>query len=127
MIQGPESPEGTSPNLPSAAFPDFKGGASMKFLIDSLSRDKVTFATNGFAERAQNSQRVSMTSPTNTPHDRGVGNVLTEEGGKVWAILGEFGLVSSLRAVGTSLLHSDSSNMNTVCSSLPLHNGGVTV
>ena len=34
----------------------------------------------------------------------GVVNVLTEEGGKVWAAVGEFGLVSGLRAVGTSLL-----------------------
>ena len=51
--------------------------------------------------RAQNSQRVSMRSPTGTPHDRGVGNVLAEEGGEVWAMVGEFALVSGL---GTSLL-----------------------
>ena len=55
----------------------------MKFLIDNLGRDKVTFASNGFAERAQNSQLVSVKSPIETPHDRGVGNVLTEEGRKV--------------------------------------------
>ena len=76
----------------------------MKFLTDNLGRDKVAFQRDGFAERAQNSQRVSMRSPIGTPHDRGVGNVLAEEGGKVWAIVGEFGLVSGLRAVGTSLL-----------------------
>ena len=45
-----------------------------------------------------------MRSPTGTPHNRGVGNVVTEEGGKVWPIVREFGLVSGLRAVGASLL-----------------------
>ena len=58
----------------------------MKFLIDDLGRDKVTFATNGFAERV-----------------RGVGNVLTEEGGEVPAIVGEFDLMSGLRAVRAGL------------------------
>ena len=47
-IQGPESQEGrkwpTSPNLPSAAFPDFQGDAGVKFLTDDLGRDKVTLA-----------------------------------------------------------------------------------
>ena len=81
-----------------------QGDASVKFMIDNLGRDKVTFARNGFAERAQNSQRVSVRSPTGTPHDRCVGNVLTEEGGKVWARVREFGLMSGLRAVGASML-----------------------
>ena len=39
-----------------------------------------------------------------TPHDRGVGDVLAQEGGKVWAIMSQFGLVSGLRAIGTSLM-----------------------
>ena len=76
----------------------------MKFLTDNLGGDKVTFARSGFAERAQNSERVSERSPIGTPHDRGVGNVLTEEGGRVWAIVREFGLVSGLRAVGAGQL-----------------------
>ena len=76
----------------------------MKLLIDNIGKDKGTFARNGFAERAQNSQRVSVRSPTGTPHDRGVGNVVTEEGRKVRAIIREFGLVSGLRAVRAGLL-----------------------
>ena len=108
MIQGPESGRAASgqqgPNLPGAAFPDFQGDAGMKFLTDNLGRDKVAFARDGFAERAQNSLRVSMRSPTGTPLDRGVGDFLAEERGKVWATVGEFGLVSGLRAVSTSLL-----------------------
>ena len=39
-----------------------------------------------------------------TPHDRGVGNVLTEDGGEVRGIVGEFGLLSGLRAVRVGLL-----------------------
>ena len=35
-------------------------------MVDNLGRDKVTFARDGFAERAQNSQRVSMRSPIGT-------------------------------------------------------------
>ena len=89
---------------PSAAFPDFKGDTGVKFLTDNLDRDKVTFERNEIAERAQNGQRVSVRSPVGAPHDRGVGDVLTEEGGKVWATVCEFGLVSGLRAVGASLL-----------------------
>ena len=88
-----------SPNLPSAAFPDFQGDAGVKFLIDDFSRDKVAFARDGFIERAQNGQRVSVRSPVGAPHDWGVGDVLTEEGGKVWATVCTFGLVSGLRAV----------------------------
>ena len=72
--------------------------------MDNLSGDKVTFARDGFTERAHNGQRVSMRSPTGTPHNRCVGDVLAEEGGKVWVTVGEFGLVSGLRSVNTSLL-----------------------
>ena len=87
-----------------AAFPDVQGDAGMKFLIDNLSRDKVAFARDGFTERVQNGQCVSVRSPVGAPHDRGVEDLLTEEGGKVWAIVRKFGLVSSLRAVGAGLL-----------------------
>ena len=76
----------------------------MKFLIDNLGRDKVAFARDGFTERAQKSKHVSMRSPMGTPHNRGVGSVLAEERGKVWAMVGEFGLLSGLQSVGTSLL-----------------------
>ena len=72
--------------------------------MDDLGRDKVTFARNGFAERAQNTQRVPVRSPIGTPHNRCVGNVLTEEGGEMRTIVGEFGLVSGLRAVRAGLL-----------------------
>ena len=64
------------PKLPGAAFPDFQGDAGMKFLVDILGRDKVTFARNGLNERAQNSQCVSMRSPVGTPDNRRVGDVL---------------------------------------------------
>ena len=73
-------------------------------MIDDLGRDKVTFARNGFAERAQNSRSVSVSSPTGTPHNRGAGNFLSEEGGEARAAVGEFGLESDLRAVKASLL-----------------------
>ena len=88
----------TSQNLPSVAFPDFQRDTGVKFLIDNLGRDKVTFARNECAETAQNCERVSMRSPTGTPHDRGAGKVLTE------ATVREFALVFSLRAVGAGLL-----------------------
>ena len=74
-----------------AAFPDFQGDAG----------DKVAFAHDGLTERVHNGQR---RSPIGTPHNRGVGDVLAEEGGKVWDTVGEFGFVSGLRAVNTSLL-----------------------
>ena len=57
-----------------------------------------------FIVSKKKSQHVSMRPPTSTPHDRGVGDFLEEEGRKVWAIMGEFGLVSGLGAVSASLL-----------------------
>ena len=105
---GPESPEGpqaaNKPEFASAVFADFQGNAGVKFLKDNLSGDKDAFTRDGFAGRGQNCHRVSMRSPTGTPHNRCVGDVLAEEGRKVWAMVGEFGLVSGLCAVGTSLL-----------------------
>ena len=53
---------------------------------DDFSRGDVAFARDGFTERAQNGQRVSVRSPVGTPHDRDVRHVVTEEGGEVWAI-----------------------------------------
>ena len=43
-------------------------------------------------------------SPAGAPNDRGVGNVLSEEGGKVQAVVSKFGLKPGLRAVWASLL-----------------------
>ena len=75
LIQGPESLEGPQEaNKPNAPLPDFQGETCVKFLIDNLGRDKVTFARNGVAERAQKSQRVAVRSPIGTPHDRGATN-----------------------------------------------------
>ena len=44
---------------------------ALQSLIHDLSRDDVAFPRDGFAERAQNGQRVSVRSPTCTPDDRG--------------------------------------------------------
>ena len=46
--------------------------------------------------------RVSVESPTGAPNDCGVGDVLSEKGGGVWAVVGAFGL--DLRAVRGNLL-----------------------
>ena len=62
----------------------------------------VAFARDGFAERAQNGQRVRVRSPIGTPHDRGVGDVLAEKGSQMGAIVFEFGLHPGLGAVGAS-------------------------
>ena len=51
-----------------------------------------TFARDGFNERAQNGQRVSVRSPVGAPDNRGVGNVLAEKRGEVRAIVSKFGL-----------------------------------
>ena len=61
-------------------------------------------AMDWFSERAQNGHSVPVESPTGDPNDRGVGNVLSEEGGKVWAVVGQFSLEPGLRAVRACLL-----------------------
>ena len=70
---------------------------------NDFSRGDVAFARDGFAERAQNGQRVRVRSPIGTPHHLGVGDVLAEKGSQVGAIVFEFGLHTGLGAVGASL------------------------
>ena len=70
---------------------------------DNLSRSNVAFARDGFAKRAQNGQRVGVRSPIGTPHDRGVGDILTKKSSQVRATVFKFGLDPGLRAVNTSL------------------------
>ena len=70
---------------------------------DDISRSNVAFARDGFAERAQNGQRVGVRSPIGTPHDRGVGDVLTKKSSQVRSIVFKFGLDPGLSAVNTSL------------------------
>ena len=69
-----------------------------------LSRDEVAFARDGSTERAQHGQSVLVESHIGAPNDRGVGDVLKEERGEVWAVVVEFGLQPELRAVQASLL-----------------------
>ena len=59
---------------------------------DDISRSNVAFARDGFAKRAQNGQRVGVRSPIGTPHDRGVGDILTKKSRQVRAIVFKFGL-----------------------------------
>ena len=49
---------------------------------NDFSRGNVAFARDGFAERAQNGQRVGVRSSIGTPHDRGVGDVLAKKGSR---------------------------------------------
>ena len=70
---------------------------------DNLSRSNVAFARNGFAERAQNGQRVGVRSPVGAPDNWGVGDVLAEKSGQVLSIMLKFGLDPGLSAVNTSL------------------------
>ena len=75
----------------------------MQPVENDFSRGDVAFARDGFAERAQNGQRVRVRSSIGTPHDRGVGDVLAKKGSQVGAIVFEFGLHPGLGAVGASL------------------------
>ena len=75
----------------------------MQSVKDDFSRSDVAFARNGFAERAQNGQRVGVRSPIGTPHDRGVRDVLEEKSSQMRAIVLEFCLDPGLSAVNTSL------------------------
>ena len=49
------------------------------------------FARDRFAERPQKGQRVLVVSSMNTPDYRNVGDVLTEKGGEMWAIIVQLG------------------------------------
>ena len=91
-------------DLPSTLFPILQGDAGLQALEHHLSRDEIAFARDGFTGRAQNGQSVLVRSPTGAPDDRGVGDVLSEEGGKVWAVVGKFGLEPGLRAFWATLL-----------------------
>ena len=70
---------------------------------DDFNRGDVAFARDGFAERAQNGQRVGVRSPIGAPHDRGVGDVLAKKSSQMRAIVLEFGLDPGLSAINTSL------------------------
>ena len=70
---------------------------------DDFGRGNVAFAGDGFAERAQNGQRVRVRSPIGTPHDRSVGDVLTKKGSQVGAVVFQLGLHPGLSAVSASL------------------------
>ena len=62
--------------LPCAASPHLQCDARVQPVENDFSRGDVAFARDGFAERAQNGQRVGVRSPIGTPHNRGVGDVL---------------------------------------------------
>ena len=80
--RGREGPAET--DLPSAPLPDCQGNAGVQRLEHDFRRDEIAFARDGFAERAQNGQRVSVGSPIGAPDDRSVGgDVLSEERGEV--------------------------------------------
>ena len=70
---------------------------------DNLGRGDVAFARNGFAEGAQNGQRVRVRSPVGAPDNWAVRDVLTKERVQVGPIVLVFGLNPGKGAVSTSL------------------------
>ena len=70
---------------------------------DNLGRGDVAFARNGFAEGAQNGQRVGVRSPVGAPDNWAVRDVLTKERVEVGPIVLVFGLNPGQGAVSTSL------------------------
>ena len=70
---------------------------------DNFGRGNVAFARDGFAERAQNGQRVGVRSPVGAPNDWGVGDVLAKESSQVRAVTLQLGRHPGLRAVSASL------------------------
>ena len=106
----------TGAHLPCAASPYLQCDARVQPVENDFSRGNVSFARDGFAERAKNGQRVRVRSPIGTPHDRGGGDVLTEEGSQVVAIVFEFSLHPGLGAVGVSLQSVWRANGHVQCS-----------
>ena len=94
-------PAGT--NLTCRTSPDLKSNTGVQSVKDNLSRSNVAFARNGFAERAQNGQRVGVRSPVGAPDNWGVRDILAEKSGQVGSIVLKFGLDPGLSAVNTSL------------------------
>ena len=89
--------------LPCTASPYLQCDARVQPVENDFSRGNVAFARDGFAERAQNGQCVGVRSPIGTPHDRGVGDVLTKKGSQVGAIVCQFGLHPGMCAISASL------------------------
>ena len=75
----------------------------MQSVKDNLGRSNVAFARNGFAERAQNGQRVGMRSPVGAPDNWGIRDVLAKKRVQMGSIVLKFGLDPGLSAVNTSL------------------------
>ena len=75
-----------SADLSRAATPNLQGDARMEPVKNDFGRGNVAFARNGFAERAQNGQRVGVRSPIGAPDDWRIGDVLAKEGGQMGAI-----------------------------------------
>ena len=75
----------------------------MQPVKDNLGRSDVAFARNGFAEGAQNGQRVGMRSPVGAPDNWAVRDVLTKERVQMGPIVLMFGLNPGQGAVSTSL------------------------
>ena len=68
--EGSHRPAGT--HLTCGASPDLKSDTGVQSVKDNLGRSNVAFARNGFAERAQNGQRVGVRSPVSAPDNWGI-------------------------------------------------------
>ena len=90
-------------NLTRCSSPDLKSDAGVQPVKDNLGRGDVAFARNGFAEGAQNGQRVGMRSPVGAPDNWAVRDVLTKERVQMGPIVLVFGLNPGQGAVSTSL------------------------
>ena len=90
-------------NLTCCPSPDLKNDAGVQPVKDNLGRSDVAFARNGFAEGAQNGQRVGMRSPVGAPDDWAVRDVLAKERVQMGRVVLMFGLDPRLSAVSTSL------------------------
>ena len=93
----------TGANLACSPSPDLKSYAGVQPVKDNLGRSDVAFARNGFAEGAQNGQRVRMRSPVGAPDNWGVRDVLAKKRVQMGPIVLKFGLDPGLSAVCASL------------------------